>query len=865
MRKKAERKKKNKECKACKACKERHSKNNRSALIISFIFMINILIPSLILMINYGKNMDFSIVYIEQNNSHKPLNQNRDINGIKFHSANYKMNNPINGNAITNNELYSSIYFDKYNKGNIAVADNIGSDNNNDNNNNENINNDNNNNDNNNNDNNNNENINNDNNNDNDNVNINFNTTFNNISNDLMKSHYANYSEDWYQKQIKYLIIARDQEASVFEPLAEWKIMTGVPAKIVNSSEYLSYPGRDVAEKIRNCIKSYYDNYSIQWVLLGGDSDLIPVRYVYNPDTVIVGEAEYGNSDQYRKPTDYYYADLSGTWDTDNDSNFGESLHYADEDEIDWSHLDVSVGRFPGDNSNELATMVNKTIFYEEASNIGSWMHKILLGGAIQVNPNSDDHDGELELKLTQKIIEESVQGKMDYIHLVERDSSNYGYNNLTEATFNYYFNKGVSIAVFAGHGSPSEFDGINFYRPRFYSIGDAQSSTNYEMPAFVYADACSTNFFDRGYNSRVSGDCIGEELLKRSRGGAIGYIGAMRLSWFYSNDTYTNNEGQEVSLVELNRGMTRLFFQQLFLKGIYQQGLALNSMRKAYLNSEWLTNNYMDGPNPNYNIHNIEWERKNLLTYNLLGDPELDIFTEEPLSFSPNIFNAPTYYGGQSIDLIIRNQYNNIVPNATLCIMGEDGAYNTFHADSVGHIKIRLPIKAQQYNYTITAHNMIPYNGNFTTINDTKSPMIIGTSIKFTPYEPNTDCNTNIEINATDNETGILIGFLVLTKDNFKTYTYYAINQSLSDGTFSGEIPKLECGLYKYAIFVFDYSKNVAWYYCDNDIIYIKTPIMINGIILLNLVFGMISIITIYHDRKNREIYQRNFEIEKI
>jgi len=65
-------------------------------------------------------------------------------------------------------------------------------------------------------------------------------------------------------------------------------------------------------------IKDYYEKENIQWVLLAGDAEdsLIPIREVYNPDVVVVGggESEYSNWDDYYKPTDYYYADLTDSW-----------------------------------------------------------------------------------------------------------------------------------------------------------------------------------------------------------------------------------------------------------------------------------------------------------------------------------------------------------------------------------------------------------------------------------------------------------------------------------------------------------------------------------------------------------------------
>jgi hypothetical protein len=153
---------------------------------------------------------------------------------------------------------------------------------------------------------------------------------------------------NWYTQKIEMIIITRDQpdEIAVMQKLADWKTSKGVPTKIVNQTEFMTYSGRDTQEKIRNCIKYYYNTYNIKWVLLAGDTNLIPIRYVYNPDTVIVPDFNEEKMGETDKPTDYYYADLTGNWDNNNNGRFGESLVYASADEIDWDP-EVYVGRFP--------------------------------------------------------------------------------------------------------------------------------------------------------------------------------------------------------------------------------------------------------------------------------------------------------------------------------------------------------------------------------------------------------------------------------------------------------------------------------------------------------------------------------------
>jgi len=101
-------------------------------------------------------------------------------------------------------------------------------------------------------------------------------------------------NELWYSPKIEMLIITPNGSQEFVDavtPLMDWKNEKGV--KTIILSNFSLYPGRDDPEKIRNMIKYYYETENIKWVLLAGDaqSDLVPIRYVYNPDVVVVSDA----------------------------------------------------------------------------------------------------------------------------------------------------------------------------------------------------------------------------------------------------------------------------------------------------------------------------------------------------------------------------------------------------------------------------------------------------------------------------------------------------------------------------------------------------------------------------------------------
>jgi hypothetical protein len=647
-------------------------------------------------------------------------------------------------------------------------------------------------------------------------------------------------SAEWYQDRIEMVIIVRDQEQSTLEPLAEWKTQKGVPTKIVNSSEYLSYPGADTPEKIRNCLRDYYLNYSIQFVLLAGDTQLIPIRYTYNPDTRISGtdDEPWGTSQDY-KPTDYYYAELTGNWDIDEDGVFGESAKFSSADEINWE-TEVYVGRFPGADSSELTTMVDKTIFYEKEQYSGAWMNKVLMAGVVQTGSSTDDPDGEEEGYLVNKIIEESIQNKMDIIKLIETnhpDPPDY-VDNASNLLMDFYTDSGNSIVYYAGHGSKTAFTSL--YQT-IYTDSNAKSSSNTNMPSLIYSDACLTGYFDKDVDGSESGECIGESLITRSDAGAIGFIGASRLSWFFPN--HIGN------MEEMNRGMSRAFFNEIFNNEIYQQGKALYEMKAAYLDSVWLNNEskgYGDGYP--YNIHYVEWERKNVLTYNLLGDPEVDIYTDELMDFNlnHNFDEAGGYYEGDKITISIRDENNAIVKNAKLAVIGqEDGAYNYFTPNSAGIVEFRLPKGVQTYNYTITGHNMNTSFGSFEAKEDNKAPYFESNGISIFPENPTVDDHIYATINASDSETDVEMSYLIISLDNFDTYKISKLDDFEEPYCFSGTLEKLDVGEFSYIAFIYDYggnSNHTTWTSAN------KFMIPIPFVWIFTIGFSIILIVTISH-----------------
>ncbi|MFW9773508.1 MAG: C25 family cysteine peptidase, partial [Candidatus Thorarchaeota archaeon] len=560
---------------------------------------------------------------------------------------------------------------------------------------------------------------------------------------------YNSLNELWYDSKIEMLIISPNQSDFIdaLKPLRDWKNEKGV--KTIILSNFSAYEGIDDQEKIRNMIKSYYEEENIRWVLLAGDTEnsLIPIREVYNPDVLRWGG---GRSEtvggEYYKPTDFYYADLTGDWDNDNDGKWGEAPqdNLYGIDEISWIP-EVYVGRFPADNAIELEIMVNKTLEYEINPVIGDWMNNMLLAGGISDFPLGSDPDGEYESRLTSYIIQNYANSKINYSHLIEEQG------NLTRPLLISNFNNGYSTVILAGHGSPTTYY-INPSTAGYYS-SDASASTNNHMPSLVYIDACSTSSYDINDNS------IGETLIKRVDAGGIGVIGGLRVTWYYEDDE---------NLEKLNRGNAKLFWREFFEEQKYQQGRALYDSKVSYINSDY----YTEGPGS----INYDFERKQILTYCLLGDPEVDIYTNMPKlaknPFTENIYEA------QLVSVTIKNINDEIIPYARVHLTSSDGKYHTAYADKNGNAKFRLPKQANEaFNVTITGHNLIPTYFNFTTLPDDFDPIM--NDIECIPNNPSTSDTIYLNLDFEDNHSGMESLYLFLSSNNFQNYTYFRLSNT--------------------------------------------------------------------------------------
>ena len=307
-----------------------------------------------------------------------------------------------------------------------------------------------------------------------------------------------------------YVIITSSDLAKDFEPLRTHKEKRGLKACII-TLDFIeaNYEGRDLQEKIRNFIKDAYLTWHIDYVLLGGDTEVVPYRGVY-------GSCE-GEVDE-DIPCDLYYACLDGDWDADGDNVFGEP-----EDEVDLI-AEVYVGRAPVETPQEVENFCNKVIWYENSFSASYHKKFLLVGEKLSDDPPVWGGD-------FKDLIEALIPPQYE----VSKRYDKLGNFNGNGEYIIQAINEGTHLINHIGHADYWMVMWIGDWE--FYDIsGDPADIQNDENFCFIYSQGCYAGAFDRGGFPGGTDECVGENFL-RSQYGAFGVIMNSRYGWYDPED----------------------------------------------------------------------------------------------------------------------------------------------------------------------------------------------------------------------------------------------------------------------------------------------------------------------------------------
>ena len=385
---------------------------------------------------------------------------------------------------------------------------------------------------------------------------------------------------------VQYVIVTNDAQEAEYQRLADWKTRSGVPA-VVRTLSWINqeYPfGADNGERIRMFLRDAYTRWGTDYVLLGGDTEVIPTRYAYTT---------YYEVDGHYIPSDLYYSCLDGNWNADGDSIYGEGYGNASVtgDSCDLMP-EVYVGRAPTVTAADAAQFVDKTFMYTRTP-VGDYEKSLLFFAEVLFPQNwttgmttwldgaeliefdlLDVFDQRPDLRYA-RLYENHLDGRWrPGAHLetrqIVRDSLDRGYN----------------VAVHVGHG----YRNVMSVGDQNLTNSDALALTNGDRLMNLYATNCTSNAIDF--------PSIGEAYLRAPNGGAVTNIGSTTLDFPYAARAYQEN-----------------YFELLYRDSVSTIGEA-----QAKQKFEYIAYSSTD------NVH--RWTQMTLL---LLGDPQLQVWTGTP------------------------------------------------------------------------------------------------------------------------------------------------------------------------------------------------------------------------------------------
>ena len=171
-------------------------------------------------------------------------------------------------------------------------------------------------------------------------------------------------------KAYSLLILTTPGFAASFEPLKAHHDANGIPTEIRTTTDV----GSNNPDDVRAYIQSEFLMNGIDWVIIGGDDDVIPAKDLW----VCMYESGSGESES-AMPGDLYFACLDGTWNYDGDSRWGEPNDGEGGGAIDLT-ADVYIGRACGSTTAEIDRFVNKTLGYINGAG-GQYLYEALLVG----------------------------------------------------------------------------------------------------------------------------------------------------------------------------------------------------------------------------------------------------------------------------------------------------------------------------------------------------------------------------------------------------------------------------------------------------------------------------------------------------
>lgn len=480
----------------------------------------------------------------------------------------------------------------------------------------------------------------------------------------------------------EYIIVIDQAKVNQWTPLKDFYSDRGFSTMLKPIQEITSqYNGVDTQEKLRNFFIDMYQNNSMRYALLAGDTDVIPHRGLY------VNFSQAGQTDA-DIPADMYYSCLDGNWNNNGNSFWGE-MYEAD------LAPEFAIGRFCYNNDTEIANFINKVMVYQVAPIESTIKSSAFVGEYLWDGPTwGGDY------------MDEMIGGSSMHGYTTIGVPTTWNTPTLYDRTYGYengwggpqiraLLSAGHNLVNHLGHSATTYNMRLNNNGVTTNAITNNGGNQNFSI---YFTQGCYAGAFDnRDTNpGQYVGDCITEKFTSIANA-AVGMIAHSRYGW-----------GMQGSTNGASQYLHRQYIDAIFGENINALGYTLVDSKID--NIPFITNSPV-----------MYW-----VTYetNLIGDPALMIWSDTPQTITaqlPSIWNV----GVNSYQI----QTN--APGASFRMINSTGIVYETTATATGMVNIYLlsSLSPGAYTIHINARNFYSYTTDIS-VDITNMPYVVASSI---------------------------------------------------------------------------------------------------------------------------------------
>ena len=437
------------------------------------------------------------------------------------------------------------------------------------------------------------------------------------------------YDTICYEKEhLHYLIITTDSLRPAFKDFALSKAFKGYDVKIVAVEDiYHDYSNNtnitDSVERIKWFIGNQYVqcNKKLQYVLLGGDINIIPTRFAAPRVTVNLYEAlDYALKYDSLKllATDKYYTSFQNSFNWDDGGNgryaeIAETINIAyvgnftiENDNAHYKQA-ANISRLPVRNSSDIINYTKKLFRYErdELNSSYSYIRALFAGcySFCNIGSVSDSRywgDSICNNFLTGRMVTKLYDNNFTTSALHSALGNTYGYNLINIDT----------------HGTETGWrmsDGVSYYNT------DLVNALNANAASVITTTSCDVTDF-------TATESLGKSFILNPNNNSIAFWGSTNYGWGPLYDEFQSSPGASVELVGH-------FYRNLKNEPNKQLGHIVDKSCRDL-------DCYPDQYSP---------ERFLQMSQTLLGDAEFTIYSGTPNHFTP--FSLSLYDDNASLD----------------------------------------------------------------------------------------------------------------------------------------------------------------------------------------------------------------------